>query len=189
MDALSAEDTIEAGVYLLSRSRITDRSVSITLPRSIARFRACWATPRSCRVGRYPGDVEPPGPVLDEDQHIQPTQQHGIDVQEIVSQPGFWTGIATVGAFAPIHRSAIAFARGARTGVLITRTPSEANTSSKTLVYFASGSRMRNLRCPAPSPKSMSRFLACWPTPAPVGLVVTPMTWTARVACSMKNST
>jgi hypothetical protein len=36
----------------------------------------------------------------------------------------------------PIHRSAIAFAHGARTGVLMTRTPSEVNTSSKALVYL-----------------------------------------------------
>jgi hypothetical protein len=49
----------------------------------------------------------------------------------------------------PIHRSAIAFARGARIGVLITRAPSEMNISSKTLVYLASRSRMRNLMRPA----------------------------------------
>jgi hypothetical protein len=34
----------KASVYLLSRSRITNRSVSIRAPRSIARVRACCAT-------------------------------------------------------------------------------------------------------------------------------------------------
>lgn len=89
----------------------------------------------------------------------------------------------------PTQRSAIAFARGARTGVLMIRTPREVNTSSKTLMYLASRSRMRNLTCSARSLRSMSRFRACWATQVPVGLVVTPMMWTARVVCSMKNST
>ena len=40
---LSASKTpSKARGYLLSRSRITNRSVSILAPRSIARFRACW---------------------------------------------------------------------------------------------------------------------------------------------------
>ena len=44
----------------------------------------------------------------------------------------------------PIQRSAIAFARGARTGVRKMRMPSLANTASKTLVNLLSRSRIRN---------------------------------------------
>jgi hypothetical protein len=54
-----------------------------------------------------------------------------------------------VGAFAravPTQRSAIAFARGARGGVLMISMPVEVNTSSNPAVNFASRSRMRNLR-------------------------------------------
>jgi hypothetical protein len=41
----------------------------------------------------------------------------------------------------PIHRSAIAFARGARTGVLMTRAPSEMNTSAFLGTFDARGRR------------------------------------------------
>jgi hypothetical protein len=44
----------------------------------------------------------------------------------------------------PKKRSAIAFAREARMGVLMIRMPSLRNTSSKVAVNFASRSRMRN---------------------------------------------
>jgi hypothetical protein len=44
----------------------------------------------------------------------------------------------------PIHRSAIAFARGARTGVRRMRMPSLVNTASKTSVNLASRSRIKN---------------------------------------------
>jgi hypothetical protein len=46
---------------------------------------------------------------------------------------------------APTHRSAIAFARGARTGVRRMRIPSLANTASKTPVNLLSRSRINNL--------------------------------------------
>lgn len=56
----------------------------------------------------------------------------------------------------PTQRSAIAFARGERTGVLITRAPGETNTPSNAAVDFGSRSLMRNLTCPARSPRSMT---------------------------------
>jgi hypothetical protein len=76
----------------------------------------------------------------------------------------------------PTQRSARAFARGERTGVLITLAPSEVNTLSNAMVNLVSRSRMRNLRCSARPPRSMSRFRACWATHGPVGFVVAPMT-------------
>jgi hypothetical protein len=45
----------------------------------------------------------------------------------------------------PIHRSAIAFARGARTGVRRTRMASPANTASKMAVNLLSRFRIKNL--------------------------------------------
>jgi len=45
-----------------------------------------------------------------------------------------------------IQRSAIAFAWGARTGVLIIRAPAAASTTSNAAVNLASRSRIRNLK-------------------------------------------
>jgi hypothetical protein len=57
------------------------------------------------------------------------------------------------------HRSATAFAHGARTGVRMTSMPSPANTASKLDAYFASRSLTRNRKAPPPV-RSKARFLA-----------------------------
>jgi hypothetical protein len=67
------------------------------------------------------------------------------------------------------QRSAIAFARGDLTGVLITSIPSEANTSSKLAVNFASRSRIKNRNDRACSARSPARLRATWVTKNPVG--------------------
>ncbi|HEY2270289.1 MAG TPA: hypothetical protein VGI96_47265 [Streptosporangiaceae bacterium] len=48
-----------------------------------------------------------------------------------------------------IWRSAIAFARGARTGVLMIRIPAAVSTAPNAAVNVASRSRMRNLKLSA----------------------------------------
>jgi hypothetical protein len=45
----------------------------------------------------------------------------------------------------PIQRSAMTLARGARTGVVMTWMPTEANTASNAAVQVSSRSRIRNL--------------------------------------------
>ena len=67
------------------------------------------------------------------------------------------------------QRSAIAFARGDLTGVLITSISSEANTSSKLAVNFASRSRIKNRNDRACSARSPARLRATWVTNEPVG--------------------
>src|SRR6266540_1040681 len=85
------------------------------------------------------------------------------------------------------HRSAIAFARGARTGVLMTRTPSPRTISSNGPENFASRSCNRNrTSC---SRSSTVRLRACWRIQTPSGLAVTPASRTRRDPCSMKNNT
>src|SRR4051812_16396214 len=64
------------------------------------------------------------------------------------------------------NRSAIAFARGARIGVLTIWMPSLRKTSSKVPLYLLFRSRMRK-RTPL-SEKSRPRFRACWVTHSPV---------------------
>ena len=83
----------------------------------------------------------------------------------------------------PTNRSAMAFARGARTGVLMIWIPASAKTASNMAVNLASRSRMRNRKCRRAS-RSMARLRASWVSRVPVGWAVTPRMWTWRVACS-----
>jgi hypothetical protein len=39
--------------------------------------------PGAIRVGRHPGQVDPPGVQFDEEQHIQPPQPDGVDGEEV----------------------------------------------------------------------------------------------------------
>ncbi len=89
----------------------------------------------------------------------------------------------------PTTRSAMAFARGALTGVLMILMPSDAKTASKDEVNLVSRSRMRNLAGVVRSARSKQRLRACWVTQPLTGLAVTPAMWTRRVSCSTKNST
>ena len=88
----------------------------------------------------------------------------------------------------PTKRSAIALARGARTGVLMMRMSMAVKTASNAAVNLASRSRMRNRKRRPASSRSMSRLRACWVSQAPVGWAVTPRMCTRRVACSMTKN-
>jgi hypothetical protein len=85
----------------------------------------------------------------------------------------------------PTHRSATAFAFGARTGVLITVSPSVRKTSSKAPENFESRSRRR--MCRSSRRPAIDRFRACWVTQAESGPLVVPATRTRLVESSMKN--
>src|SRR3954447_20258329 len=69
----------------------------------------------------------------------------------------------------PTKRSAIALARGARTGVLMIRTSTAVNTASNAAVNLALRSRIRNRSWRSASARSMSGLRACWVSQAPVG--------------------
>jgi len=88
-----------------------------------------------------------------------------------------------------IQRSAKAFARGDRTGVMMISVPSEENTRSKLAVYLASRSRRRKRNDWPSSARSNERFLPCWATHAESGFLVTPARRTRRLPTSMANST
>src|ERR1035438_10138464 len=89
----------------------------------------------------------------------------------------------------PTYRSAKEFARGDRTGALMIRTPLPANTSSNIGVNLLSRSRIRNMKRPARSPRSISRLRACWAVHAPVGCAGTPRICTRRVSISITKKT
>src|SRR6266498_891433 len=82
----------------------------------------------------------------------------------------------------PTKRSAIAFAFGARTGVLTTRMPSLAKTASKLRVNLLSRSRIRKRKRSGASWSVQANWRACWVTQAPVGLAVQPARWDAAAA-------
>jgi hypothetical protein len=86
-------------------------------------------------------------------------------------------------------RSAVAFAFGARTGVLMTRMPSLVNTASKFRVNLLSRSRIRNRNRDGCSSSVQANWRACCGTHAPSGLVVQPARWTCRLPSSMKKRT
>src|SRR5260221_14566422 len=56
-----------------------------------------------------------------------------------------------------------------RGGILITVTPSPAKMVAKTLVNFASRSRIKKRKEPVRSPRAMSRMPACWAVHPPSG--------------------
>ena len=84
----------------------------------------------------------------------------------------------------PMNRSVMVFARGARTGVLITWVPAAGKRASDVVVNLASRSRMRNRMVLPASSRSIGRLRAGWVSQALVGWVVTPGMCTRRVACS-----
>src|ERR1035441_2261526 len=89
----------------------------------------------------------------------------------------------------PTNRSANALARGARTGVLMTRAPIEVMTSSKRPTNLVSLSRIKNLTALPSSSSVIARLRACWVTQLPMGCSVTPARKTLRRSRSMKNNT
>ncbi|TQM11085.1 hypothetical protein FB558_3628 [Pseudonocardia kunmingensis] len=89
----------------------------------------------------------------------------------------------------PANRSAIAFGRGARTGVLITWIPGPVKMASSVAVNVASRSRMRNRKVVRASSRSIAGLRANRVSQAGVGWAVTPRMWTWRVACSTTKKT
>src|SRR5439155_13764673 len=87
------------------------------------------------------------------------------------------------------HRSAYAFAFGARGGVTTASIPAAANTASNAAVNLLSRSRIRNRNPSTRSSRSITRFRAAWATHWPVGCAVIPARWTRRPCSSTTNST
>ncbi len=82
-------------------------------------------------------------------------------------------------------RSASAFARGVRGGIVTVVMPASARTTSKDAVNWPARSRTRNRKPAARSPRSTRRFRICWVVHDPSGRAVTPRTWMVREPTSM----
>ena len=73
------------GLNLPSRSRSRYRTVTAALRRSSVRLRALGG-PVPGEVGRDAGEEDASAPVMDEEQHVQPAQQHRADREEAAGQ-------------------------------------------------------------------------------------------------------
>src|ERR687889_696821 len=91
--------------------------------------------------------------------------EHGGGVPRVDDQ----AAVAEFASDAATKRSAIALARGARTGVLMMRMSVAVQTASNAVLNLASRSRMRNRNRRPASSRSMSRLRACWVSQAPGG--------------------
>jgi len=87
------------------------------------------------------------------------------------------------------RRLAWAFARGLRGGIFTALMPTSARTASNDVVNCPARSRIRNRNRAARSPRSISRFRACWVVHASSGCAVTPRTCTYRVPTSSTKNT
>ena len=85
----------------------------------------------------------------------------------------------------PTKRSAIAFARGARTGVLTIRTSMAVKTASMAVVNFGVAVADEEPEASSGVVEIHDQLRACWVSQAPLGWAVTPRMCTRRVACSM----
>ena len=113
---------------------------------------------------------------------VLPKRGHGVALvedQDAVEE--FATNV-------PTKRSAIAFALGACTGVLMTRMSVAVKTASNAAVNLASRSRMRN-RNRHGVVEVHEQVAGLLGHQAPVGCAVTPRMWTRREACSMTKKT
>ncbi|MBP2328756.1 hypothetical protein JOF56_009141 [Kibdelosporangium banguiense] len=69
----------EAAEYFVSRSRSRKRNVPVSVPRSVARLRACCVVPVLGRVFGDAGDVQPSCAVFEEDRGVEAC----VDVEEV----------------------------------------------------------------------------------------------------------
>jgi hypothetical protein len=93
----------------------------------------------------------------------------------------------------PTRRSAIAFARGARTGVVTILTSTAVKVDGGEDSIEGDGEPAIAISDEEPEAGigvvgPMSRLRACWHSQAPVGWAVTPRMCTRRLACSMTKN-
>jgi hypothetical protein len=71
---------------LLSRSWINSRGRCPRSSRFISRSRACCQHPDAVRVARAGQVLDPAAADADEDEHVQPPQQHRVDGETVASE-------------------------------------------------------------------------------------------------------
>ena len=83
---LGSEDLVEAGREL--RVSVSNEPLGRDSPLSDGprELTGLLGRPQPRRAGRYPGHVDLPRAMLDEEEHVEPTEEHGIHREEVTSQ-------------------------------------------------------------------------------------------------------
>jgi len=82
----AANTASKLAVNFVSRSRTKNRNLSARSPTAYMRLRACWVTQSPRRVPCNSKDVDPACSDLEDEEHVDPTQQHGVDGEEVTRQ-------------------------------------------------------------------------------------------------------
>jgi hypothetical protein len=78
----SANTASKLAMNFVSRSRTKNRNPSARSPITRMRLRACWVTHSPGRVPRNSKDMNASRADFNDEEHVDPTQQHGIDGEE-----------------------------------------------------------------------------------------------------------
>jgi hypothetical protein len=89
----AAKTASKEEVNLVSRSRMRNLTGVVGSVSSQQRLRACLGDPAGDRVGRHPGDADEAGAVLDEEQHVEPPEQDGVDREEVAGDQALGLGM------------------------------------------------------------------------------------------------
>ena len=81
-----AKTASKAVVNLLSRSRIKNRSCSARVAEVHQQVAGLLGHPAAGGMGGDPGDVHPPGPMLDHPEDVEAAQEDGVDMGEVARE-------------------------------------------------------------------------------------------------------
>jgi len=87
-----AEDGVEGGGEL--RVAISNEELDRCCPfrQVVAKVAGLLGDPARDRIGRHPCEVDPTGVVVDEEQHVEPPEQHSIDAEEVTGDQALGLG-------------------------------------------------------------------------------------------------
>ena len=89
---LERNTSSEIPVNLASRARIKNLRVERASPILITRLRTCWVTQVPVGWDVTPAKVDSPGIDLDEEEHVQALEGHGVHTQKIRGQEALRLG-------------------------------------------------------------------------------------------------
>jgi hypothetical protein len=102
LDTISAEHGVEAGREL--GVAVADQELASA--EAIRQFPRALGDPRLGRVGGDARQMDPPDAVFNEDEHVDASEQHGVDGEEVTGQDACGLGFEELGPAGPPRRGA-----------------------------------------------------------------------------------
>jgi len=93
----AAKTAPKDGVNLVSRSRMRNVTGVVRSVRSKQRLRACWVTQPQTGLAGNPGHADEAGAVLDEEQYVEPSEQDGVDREEVTGDQALRLSVKELG--------------------------------------------------------------------------------------------